>query len=127
MYDMMIDGEQFAYSFTTDVDLSGDRCCLKAAEEMDLATAQAACADCTVDETKDEFYTYDSPVCTRRFDRVTSCYLSFATSLDDTVLVDETHCVEETLSVSDCCDAKMQGKNGTGLEDACAEVTFTPT
>ena len=39
MYDMMIDGEQFAYSFTTDVDLSGDRCCLKAAEEMDLATA----------------------------------------------------------------------------------------
>ena len=31
------------------------------------------------------------------------------------------------LSVSDCCDAKLQGKNGTGLEDACAEVTFTPT
>jgi hypothetical protein len=75
---------------------------------------------------KDEFYTYDAPVCTKRFDRVTSCYLSTATDSDDTVLIEETHCLEETLLASDCCVAKTQGKNGIGLEDACAETTFAP-
>ena len=47
--------------------------------------------------------------------------------MDDTVLVDETHCIEETLEASDCCEAKTQGKNGIGLEDACAEIFFVPT
>ena len=127
MYDMTIDGEQFAYSFTTEPDFLGDQCCQKAADEQDLATAEAICDLCTYDEEKDEFYTYDAPVCTRRFDRVVSCYLSTHIDEDDTVLVDETHCIEETLEASDCCEAKTQGKNGIGLEDACAEIFFVPT
>ena len=46
---------------------------------------------------------------------------------EDTVLVDETHCLEEILDASACCDAKQEGKAGTGLEDACATVSFMST
>jgi hypothetical protein len=72
MYDQMVDGDYFNYDLSTTVDETGDACCLKAAEEDDLATAQAACS-CETNE-EDEFFTFDSPVCTRRFDRTVNCF-----------------------------------------------------
>lgn len=50
MYEPEIDGEQFAYDLSTTVDLTGDQCCLKAVEDMDLATAVAACDRCEEDD-----------------------------------------------------------------------------
>ena len=38
----------------------------------------------------------------------------------------EEHCLEETLPPEACCEAKKAGKSGTGLENACAEVTVEP-
>ena len=73
MYDQLVDGDYFNYDLSTTVDDSGDACCLKAAEEDDLATAQAACSSCETNE-DDEFFTFDSPVCTRRFDRTVNCF-----------------------------------------------------
>ena len=123
MYDMEVDGAQFAYDKTSVVDLTGDACCQKAADDGDLATAEAACDECVVTE-DDEFFTYDAPVCTRRFDRITNCYLSDAVDENDTVYTDETQCIDEILDASACCEAKQAGKAGVGLEEACAAFTF---
>ena len=73
IYDQLIDGDYFNYDLSTREDDAGDACCLKAAEEDDLATAQAACFSCEFFE-DDEFFTFDSPVCTRRFDRTVNCF-----------------------------------------------------
>ena len=126
MYDQMVDGDFFNYDLSTAVDETGDACCLKAAEEDDLVTAEAACDTCTTDE-DDEFFTFDAPVCMRRFDRTVSCYTSM--TADDLIgndpdYMNEEHCIEEILDASACCDAKQAGKMGSGLEEACATFTF---
>ena len=126
MYDPEIDGEQFAYDLSTTVDETGDACCQKAADDDDLATANLVCDRCVEDDTQDEYFTYEAPVCTRRFDRITTCYLSTSVDDEDTVYVDETHCVEEILDATACCEAKQAGKAGVGLEDACSTVSFIP-
>ena len=129
-YDPEIDGEQYDYEITNVIDQSGDACCRKAGEEGDLATATAACARCEEDDS-DEFFTYDAPVCTRRFDRVTTCFTSapiigdlLGNPLQEPELVDEQHCLEEIVPAEDCCEAKRQGKAGTGLEEACGTFSF---
>ena len=73
-FDPSVD-EQYDYVLTEDRDESGDRCCEKAGEEGDFETARVICDRCEEVE-DDEFYTYDAPVCTRRFDRTTSCFTS---------------------------------------------------
>ena len=88
----------FAYDLSTTVDETGDACCQKAADDDDLATANLVCDRCVEDDTQDEYFTYEAPVCTRRFDRITTCYLSTSVDDEDTVYVDETHCVEEIAS-----------------------------
>merc|ERR1712242_367645 len=129
-YDPAIDGEQYDYVLTENIDASGDECCRKAGEEGDLETATAICDRC-VEEDADEFFTYDAPVCTRRFDRTTTCFTSapligdlIGNPLQDPTLVDERHCLEEVLPAEDCCEAKRQGKAGSGLEEACGTFSF---
>ena len=129
-YDPAIDGEQYDYVLTENIDASGDECCRKAGEEGDLETATAICDRC-VEEDADEFFTYDAPVCTRRFDRTTTCFTTapfvgdlIGNPLQDPTLVDERHCLEEVLPAEDCCEAKRQGKAGSGLEEACGTFSF---
>ena len=128
MYDQSIDGDYFNYDLTMTIDVTGDACCLKAAEEDDLATAQEACFECQTTE-DDEFFTFDSPVCTRRFDRTINCFTQAVSEEDlmNGVNPDYTnieHCIEEVLPASACCEAKQAGKMGSGLEEACSTFTF---
>ena len=126
MYDQMIDGDYFNYDLSTAEDLTRDACCLKAAEDDDLQTAQGACTSCETTE-DDEFFTFDSPVCTRRFDRTIDCFSFSTLSGEDPNLPDYTnieHCIEEILPASACCEAKQQGKMGSGLDQACATFTY---
>ena len=65
--------ERYNYSLVEGTDASGDKCCEKAGEDNDLVTAAAVCDRCEEVE-DDEFFTYEAPICTRRFDRTTSCF-----------------------------------------------------
>ena len=130
-FDASVD-EQYDYQLVEGTDASGDRCCEKAGEEGDIETAKIICDRCEVEE-DDEFYTYDAPICTRRFDRTTSCFTSglplgglIGNPLLDPTIVDFENCVEETVPVSECCEAKQLGKKGSGLDAACANITFEP-
>ena len=123
-YDPEIDGERFDYQSTSEVDETGDQCCMKAAEEGDLETAEAACDRCEYDNAINEFYYYYAPICIRRFDVLINCYVSSGLGISDAVYTNEQKCVEEELSASDCCAAKQAGKDGIGLEDACTVVVY---
>ena len=130
-FDASVD-EQYDYQLAEGFDITGDRCCEKAGEEGDIETAKIICDRCEVEE-DDEFYTYDAPICTRRFDRTTSCFTSglplgdlIGNPLLDPTIVDFENCVEETVPVSECCEAKQLGKKGSGLDAACANITFEP-
>ena len=37
------------------------------------------------------------------------------------------HCIKEEVPADACCQAKRDGKNGVGLEDACTTLTITPS
>ena len=36
------------------------------------------------------------------------------------------HCIKEEVPAEACCQAKRDGKDGVGLEDACTTLTITP-
>jgi hypothetical protein len=121
--------EQYNYSLVEGTDASGDKCCEKAGEDNDLVTAAAVCDRCEEVE-DDEFFTYEAPICTRRFDRTTSCFTTAPEGVlgglfeQEPSLVNFDNCLEEVLDASECCAAKQAGKAGRGLEDACANITF---
>ena len=129
VYDPLVD-EQYQYELIEGTDPSGDRCCEKAGQDGDIETARAICDRCE-EEDSDEFFTYDAPICTRRFDRTTSCFTT-APALGDLIgnplqtpaIVDFENCLEETVPVEECCEAKQRGAKGRGLEAACASITF---
>ena len=123
-YDAEIDGERFDYQFNSEVDVTRDQCCMRAAEEGDLETAEAACDRCEYDNAVNEFYYYYAPICIRRFDVLINCYVSSGFGISDAVFSNEQKCIEEELSASDCCAAKQAGKDGIGLEDACSVVSY---
>ena len=122
--------EQYQYELSPGDDPTGDRCCEKAGEENDIETARAICDRCE-EEDSDEFFTYDAPICTRRFDRTTRCFTTASplgalagNPLQTPAIVDFENCVEETVPVEECCAAKQRGAKGRGLEAACASITF---
>ena len=123
--------EQYNYSLVEDTDPTGDKCCEKAGEDNDFVTAEAVCDRCEEVE-DDEFFTYEAPICTRRFDRTTSCFTTPSEGVvqglfaQDPTLVNFENCLEEVLDASECCAAKQAGKAGRGLENACADITFEP-
>ena len=123
-YDADIDGEIFDYQFNSEVDETGDQCCLKAAQEGDRETAEAACDRCEYDNAFNEFYYYYAPVCIRRFGVIINCYVSGGLGITEPVFSDEEKCQEEELTATECCAAKQAGKDGFGLEDACTVVSY---
>ena len=43
------------------------------------------------------------------------------------VYMETEHCIKEEVPADACCQAKRDGKNGVGLEDACTTLTITPS
>ena len=62
--------------------------------------------------------------CKRRFDRISTCYLSDDILRLDPIFENEEHCMVEVLDVSECCAAKQAGKQGSGLDLACGSSTI---
>ena len=127
MYDPEIDGPQYDYSVDYEYDIYNDECCAKAAEEKDIEAAIKICHTCHIDDKIDEYFVYEFHECTRKFDKKTDCYLSghqwWGGYEDNYALGDTQYFLEEKLQPSACCEAKMNGKKGIGLEDACREIT----
>ena len=121
----MIDGDYFEYRIVEATTGTLDPCCQDAIDRDDVADAVESCPFCNTDDGLDEFFTFDVPTqtCTRRFDRKVDCYLT-TSPIDEPAYTNEEHCIEEDLPTSACCDAKQQGKTGTGLEWACSSVMF---
>ena len=103
-YDPMIDGQQYDYIFTETIDDTGNTCCRKAPEENDSIGASLTC-DCQ-NEDSDEYYTYQMLECTRKFDRISKCYLSDDLLRLEPIFENGEHCMVEVLDVSECCAAK---------------------
>jgi len=45
---------------------------------------------------------------------------------DMPVYMETEHCIKEEVPAEACCQAKRDGKDGVGLEDACTTLTITP-
>ena len=45
---------------------------------------------------------------------------------DMPVYMETEHCIKEEVPADACCQAKRDGKNGVGLEDACTTLTISP-
>ena len=96
MYDEGVD-DQFAYN---DVDSmpGDDRCCEEAGKVGDLETVIKMCAapDVTYD---DDFFYYEAPTCTRRYDRSSKYYTKSDSGKLTVIHTEEEHCVEEIVDV----------------------------
>ena len=71
MYDEGVD-DQFAY--VDDQTMPGDdKCCEEAGKVKDLETVKKMCAEPQMDDIiyDDDYFTYEAPTCTRRYDRLT--------------------------------------------------------
>ena len=99
-----------------EIDDTGDRCCFDAAMNGNLDVMNRACATNVVED--DDFFTWNSITCTRRFDRTTYYYTSSDTTFTLNLNTHRDICIEEVVGREQCCHAKLNG-NGNGLEDAC--------
>ena len=96
MYDEGID-DQFGYSNEDTTDTTGDGCCVAAAKQGDLAAMDLTCAP--VVEEDDDYYTFDSPTCTRRYDRATRYYKKQDADAGTPLQYEHLeHCLEEVLT-----------------------------
>ena len=123
MYNFLDDGALFDISQSVSTD-SFDGCCYDAVDNEDLTAMKEAC-EC--DETEDdEYFIFDETLtCTRRFDRTSQCALkSDATNPIPvgTLYTHKDYCMEEIVDRSVCCNAKLSGFDGEGLDDACEDL-----
>ena len=90
----------------------------------DVPTLDLMCQKPADEDISDEYFIYDAPTCTRRYDRETRYYTVSDVAKSTLIYTDIEHCIEEIVDVTECCTAKTLGKEGTGLEDACTTLTF---
>ena len=118
MYDFEVDGELFDVSSSvvnTDLDL----CCLDAVSSLNLDVMNLACVTSIVEE-DDEFFTFDdTQTCIRSVDRVTDYFTHADSTMATRLYTHMGHCVEEVVDRDECCQAKLDGYLGRGLENAC--------
>ena len=101
-----------------------DQCCIEAGKIGDVKTLDLMCAIPADEIISDEYFTYEAPTCTRMYDRDTNYYTKSDVEKTTLIYTHEEKCIEEIVSVDTCCTAKLNGSDGTGLEDACAQISF---